>query len=313
MGEQDKLYKALKEVSVVLDYTDPTLRAKVPKNFIWFMEKFKDETHYFKIDLRKGLKDQNLMYESVVILSIILKSSWCDKKTINNLKKNHKVNEEEFLEDRRQRARQLDRQINGLMVTKKEGFFKRMIKSIKKFFGFNKNIYTRLIMILVVRGDMEGDKKKNLAIIAILAIIILAGIGVFILREYKVNEDKKTAANTKTEIDEKENKNEKNEKEKETVDNIDYVKLGKEALEQPKKGETIAIITVKNFGDIKLKFYKEEAPKAVENFLTHAKAGYYNGQIFHRVINEFMIQGGDPTGTGTGGESIWKTPFRKRS
>ena len=37
MGEQDKLYKALKEVSVVLDYTDPTLRAKVPKNFIWFM------------------------------------------------------------------------------------------------------------------------------------------------------------------------------------------------------------------------------------------------------------------------------------
>ena len=102
---------------------------------------------------------------------------------------------------------------------------------------------------------MEGDKKKNLAIIAILAIIILAGIGVFILREYKVNEDKKTAANTKTEIDEKENKNEKNEKEKETVDNIDYVKLGKEALEQPKKGETIAIITVKNFGDIKLKFY----------------------------------------------------------
>ena len=158
---------------------------------------------------------------------------------------------------------------------------------------------------------MEGDKKKNLAIIAILAIIILAGIGVFILREYKVNEDKKTAANTKTEIDEKENKNEKNEKE--TVDNIDYVKLGKEALEQPKKGETIAIITVKNFGDIKLKFYKEEAPKAVENFLTHAKEGYYNGQIFHRVINEFMIQGGDPTGTGTGGESIWKTPFRKRS
>ena len=139
MGEQDKLYKALKEVSVVLDYTDPTLRAKVPKNFIWFMEKFKDETHYFKIDLRKGLKDQNLMYESVVILSIILKSSWCDKKTINNLKKNHKVNEEEFLEDRRQRARQLDRQINGLMVTKKEGFFKRMIKSSKKFFGFNKN------------------------------------------------------------------------------------------------------------------------------------------------------------------------------
>ena len=104
-----------------------------------------------------------------------------------------------------------------------------------------------------------------------------------------------------------------NDKEKETVDNIDYLELGKEALEKPKKGETIAIINVKNFGEIKLKFYKDEAPKAVENFLTHAKNGYYNGQIFHRVINDFMIQGGDPTGTGTGGESIWKEAFRKRS
>ena len=161
---------------------------------------------------------------------------------------------------------------------------------------------------------MESESKKNLAIIAVLAIIIIGIIGVFILREYKLNEEKKNATNSKIE-DKQENKEEKtntkNEKEKETVDNIDYVKLGKEALEKPKKGETIAIINVKNFGEIKLKFYKEEAPKAVENFLTHAKNGYYNGQIFHRVINEFMIQGGDPTGTGTGGESIWKEAFGK--
>ena len=161
---------------------------------------------------------------------------------------------------------------------------------------------------------MESESKKNLAIIAVLAIIIIGIIGVFILREYKLNEEKKNATNSKIE-DKQENKeektNKKNEKEKETVDNIDYVKLGKEALEKPKKGETIAIINVKNFGEIKLKFYKEEAPKAVENFLTHAKNGYYNGQIFHRVINEFMIQGGDPTGTGTGGESIWKEAFGK--
>ena len=161
---------------------------------------------------------------------------------------------------------------------------------------------------------MESESKKNLAIIAVLAIIIIGIIGVSILREYKLNEEKKNATNSKIE-DKQENKeeknNSKNEKEKETVDNIDYVKLGKEALAKPKKGETIAIINVKNFGEIKLKFYKEEAPKAVENFLTHAKNGYYNGQIFHRVINEFMIQGGDPTGTGTGGESIWKEAFGK--
>ena len=165
---------------------------------------------------------------------------------------------------------------------------------------------------------MESDKRKNLIIIAILAIIIIGILGIFILREYKLNEDKKDATTSKVE-DKQENKNEKNDskkendKEKETVDNIDYLKLGKEAFEKPKKGETIAIINVKNFGEIKLKFYKDEAPKAVENFLTHAKNGYYNGQIFHRVINDFMIQGGDPTGTGTGGESIWKEAFRKRS
>jgi peptidyl-prolyl cis-trans isomerase B (cyclophilin B) len=47
----------------------------------------------------------------------------------------------------------------------------------------------------------------------------------------------------------------------------------------------------------------------VENFITHAKNGYYNGQKFHRVINDFMLQSGDPTGTGTGGESIWGGAF----
>ena len=51
------------------------------------------------------------------------------------------------------------------------------------------------------------------------------------------------------------------------------------------------------------------APKASENFLKHAQEGYYNGTIFHRVIKGFMIQGGDPTGTGRGGKSIWGTPF----
>ncbi len=58
-------------------------------------------------------------------------------------------------------------------------------------------------------------------------------------------------------------------------------------------------------GDITIKLFPEEAPLAVENFLTHAKEGYYNGIIFHRVINGFMIQGGDPEGNGTGGQSIW--------
>lgn len=62
-------------------------------------------------------------------------------------------------------------------------------------------------------------------------------------------------------------------------------------------------------GPIKIKLFPEQAPKTVENFLTHAENGYYDGIIFHRVIKDFMIQGGDPTGTGMGGESIYGSSF----
>ncbi|QFR42773.1 peptidylprolyl isomerase [Sulfurimonas xiamenensis] len=63
-------------------------------------------------------------------------------------------------------------------------------------------------------------------------------------------------------------------------------------------------------GVIELKLFPEVAPLAVENFITHVKNGYYDGVIFHRIIKDFMIQGGDPTGTGRGGESIWKRSFK---
>ncbi len=62
-------------------------------------------------------------------------------------------------------------------------------------------------------------------------------------------------------------------------------------------------------GTIVIELRADIAPKAVENFVTHAKNSYYDGLIFHRVIKGFMIQGGDPTGTGRGGESIWNQPF----
>lgn len=64
-----------------------------------------------------------------------------------------------------------------------------------------------------------------------------------------------------------------------------------------------------NMGDMTFVLFPEIAPKTVENFTTHAKNGYYNGLIFHRIIKDFMIQGGDPTGTGCGGESIWGKSF----
>ena len=64
-----------------------------------------------------------------------------------------------------------------------------------------------------------------------------------------------------------------------------------------------------NFGDIKVQLFPKQAPKSVENFVGLAQKGYYDGIIFHRVIPDFMIQGGDPTGTGVGGESLWDKPF----
>ncbi|MCG1021804.1 peptidylprolyl isomerase [Sutcliffiella horikoshii] len=70
---------------------------------------------------------------------------------------------------------------------------------------------------------------------------------------------------------------------------------------------TVEMETTK--GKIVINLYPDAAPKAVENFITHAENGYYDGLIFHRVIEDFMIQGGDPEGTGRGGESIWGQPF----
>lgn len=79
-------------------------------------------------------------------------------------------------------------------------------------------------------------------------------------------------------------------------------------LNKPIRGETIAVIAT-SMGTMKIRLFPDEAPKTVENFVTHAKNGYYDGLIFHRVIKDFMIQGGDPTGTGRGGQSIWGKAF----
>ena len=79
-------------------------------------------------------------------------------------------------------------------------------------------------------------------------------------------------------------------------------------LREAAAGDIIALMHT-NMGDIEFKLFPKEAPRAVENFTTHAKNGYYNGIVFHRVIKDFMIQGGDPTATGMGGESIWGENF----
>lgn len=79
-------------------------------------------------------------------------------------------------------------------------------------------------------------------------------------------------------------------------------------FEKPARDAEVIVMKTSK-GTIKMRLFPEKAPKTVENFVTHAKEGYYDGLTFHRVINGFMIQGGDPLGNGTGGESIWGKPF----
>ena len=79
-------------------------------------------------------------------------------------------------------------------------------------------------------------------------------------------------------------------------------------LDPPKAGEQVAVLDT-SMGTIKIRLFPEEAPKTVENFTGLIEKGYYDGLTFHRVIDDFMIQGGDPNGDGTGGESIWGEPF----
>ncbi|MCM3600571.1 peptidylprolyl isomerase [Robertmurraya korlensis] len=89
--------------------------------------------------------------------------------------------------------------------------------------------------------------------------------------------------------------------------NQENIELPQATTEVGEKERLVEMET--SMGNIKIKLFPEQAPKAVENFITHSEEGYYEGVIFHRVINDFMIQGGDPDGTGMGGESIYGKPF----
>ena len=129
----------------------------------------------------------------------------------------------------------------------------------------------------------------------------------------KADETKEDNALEETDKADKADKEDKTKEDKtvedtEKIDKKGEINMTLEQLELPKEGEEIAIIKT-NHGNIKVRLFPQAAPKTVENFVTHAKNGYYDGIIFHRVMEDFMIQGGDPTGTGRGGESIWGQAF----
>ena len=79
-------------------------------------------------------------------------------------------------------------------------------------------------------------------------------------------------------------------------------------LDKPQAGEVVAVMHTTR-GDISIRLFKDKVERTVTNFVELSKKGYYNGLIFHRIIKDFMIQGGDPTGTGCGGESIYGEKF----
>ncbi|KAF5763632.1 putative peptidylprolyl isomerase [Helianthus annuus] len=89
-----------------------------------------------------------------------------------------------------------------------------------------------------------------------------------------------------------------------TKNEFEYVKVEK----NPKKKGYVQLHTT--HGDLNIELHCDITPRACENFITLCERGYYNGVVFHRNIRNFMIQGGDPTGTGKGGESIWGKPFK---
>ena len=150
--------------------------------------------------------------------------------------------------------------------------------------------------------------KKNMIVLLIIVVLMvcLLVLSGCTNKDAEKNENEiSTSTNTVANSDNVENETSK----ERVVDTVNYKEAAEKQMAMPEEGEEIAILHIKDFGDVKLKFFKEVAPKAVENFVTHAKEGYYNGLTFHRVINEFMIQGGDPEGTGMGGESIWGQGF----
>lgn len=143
------------------------------------------------------------------------------------------------------------------------------------------------------------NKKLIWGIILLIVAIIAIVVGVNLSNKDKSNDAKTEQSSSSSEVAESSSSQE----------SVDFSKLTLPQLtnEVTEKEDVIEMVT--SMGSIKIKLFPQYAPKAVENFMKHSKDGYYNGTIFHRVIEDFMIQGGDPDGTGMGGESIWGEPF----
>ena len=149
-------------------------------------------------------------------------------------------------------------------------------------------------LIVSVKGRGKQMKhKKMLAVASVAAFtLLLAGCN--------TTNNKGTTATSDSVAKSSESK---------TKDSVDLNSLDLPQLDDKVAEDQDLVQMVTSMGNIEIKLFPKQAPKTVENFMKHAKDGYYDGLTFHRVINNFMIQGGDPSGDGTGGNSIWNKPF----
>lgn len=140
--------------------------------------------------------------------------------------------------------------------------------------------------------------KVEYVIGLVVALVVFGGF-IFIYQQQANAYQDKIAQEAKATAGKKANKAE--------LDKLDFPQLTNEVAKED------AVVKLKTTeGDIKIKIFNKYTPLAAENFITHAKNGYYNGTIFHRIMQGFMIQGGDPKGTGMGGESIWHNKDTKK-
>lgn len=146
----------------------------------------------------------------------------------------------------------------------------------------------------------------------LLSLMLMAALTVTMLSSCSSNETAQEGETAPTEQTAESQSEEEQAVIGESTPSVEKITLSDESglpqFNNPSQDSEVAILHT-SLGDIKIMLFPEYAPKAVENFLTHAKEGYYDGLSFHRVIDDFMIQGGDPKGDGTGGESIWGEPF----
>ena len=149
--------------------------------------------------------------------------------------------------------------------------------------------------------------KKMLALLlaAMMSVSVLAGCNQNEQSETQQSTEETTEQASEENTDAESAESESTSGEEASSQNTEKITLSDESglpqFNNPAENSEVAIIHT-TAGDISVMFFPEYAPKAVENFLTHAKEGYYDGVSFHRVISDFMIQGGDPKGDGTGGE-----------